>query len=107
MTNWHESAPCAGADPEEWFPEDNRKAYAAKKICAACPYKTPCLTEGLTSGATHGVWGGVNLAEGVARRRARQEAGIAARIGRPTTNLADAPTRRRAPNEAFGDRGAA
>jgi hypothetical protein len=88
MTNWHESAPCRSVGGDEWFPEGNRKAYAAKKICAACPYKAPCLTEGLTSNATHGVWGGVNLAEGVARRRARREAGIAARIGRPQGSAA-------------------
>ena len=58
--SWHRQAPCASSDPDTWFPQLGDAATAAKKICAACPYKAPCLLDAIERREQHGIWGGVN-----------------------------------------------
>lgn len=59
---WMESAVCASADPEEWFPEKGVSAHAAKKICATCPVIDECLQFALKNDE-QGVWGGTSHRE--------------------------------------------
>lgn len=63
MSDWHRNAPCASIGGDWWFPEDNDNGHAAKKICATCPYKAPCLTEALEAGLRDGIWGGVAIGQ--------------------------------------------
>lgn len=58
---WRPSAPCAQIDPELWFPEPNDQAVTAKRICAACKYKAPCLLGALERNERHGIWGGMTI----------------------------------------------
>ena len=61
---WMESAVCASADPEEWFPEKGVRADKAKKICATCPVIDECLQFALKNNET-GIWGGTSRRERV------------------------------------------
>lgn len=56
--NWTHDAICASVDPELFFPERGQTSLPAKRICAGCPVRLPCLTEGLQE--EEGVWGGAN-----------------------------------------------
>ena len=40
---WTESALCAQADPDAWFPDRGRIAAAARRICGTCPVRAQCL----------------------------------------------------------------
>lgn len=62
---WMNSAVCASADPEEWFPEKGVSAHKAKSICATCPVIDECLQFALDHNET-GIWGGTSSRE---RRR--------------------------------------
>lgn len=57
--SWHHNAPCAAVDGDEWFPEVGGRGERAKEICAACPYKAPCLIEAVERREQYGIWGGV------------------------------------------------
>jgi WhiB family transcriptional regulator, redox-sensing transcriptional regulator len=50
---WRDRAACAapGIDPEVFFPEPGRRngAAEAKRICARCPVRAPCLDEALAT----------------------------------------------------------
>jgi WhiB family transcriptional regulator, redox-sensing transcriptional regulator len=48
--DWQQLAACAapGIDPELFFPAKGGSARPAKRICARCPVKAPCLAEALT-----------------------------------------------------------
>jgi WhiB family redox-sensing transcriptional regulator len=52
-TRWRDRAACAapGINPEVFFPEPGRRngAAEAKRICARCPVKAPCLDEALAT----------------------------------------------------------
>jgi Transcription factor WhiB len=69
--DWRQWAACArpGVDPELFFPEKGGTAAHAKRICAACPVKAPCLADALTTRDEHGVRGGTTPRE---RRRLRR-----------------------------------
>lgn len=70
---WIERAACAGhPTPDLWFPSDGRgrppkdgepkqseQVKEAKRICAACPVRTECLTFSIENKESHGLWGGV------------------------------------------------
>jgi WhiB family redox-sensing transcriptional regulator len=62
---WAERALCAQADPDAWFPEKGHRELAqlAKRICAHCPVRAPCLQYALSGadtwgGIATGIWGG-------------------------------------------------
>nr|WP_229904984.1 WhiB family transcriptional regulator [Lentzea cavernae] len=58
-TNFGGHPACADEDPELFFPEPGQvgQAREAKKVCAACPIRMPCVSYALRHGVT-GVWGG-------------------------------------------------
>jgi WhiB family transcriptional regulator, redox-sensing transcriptional regulator len=72
--NWREDAACLRADPDLFFPiawigPALDQIDQAKRICAACPVRRPCLAWALDQGAVSGIWGGTSEAE---RRAIRQ-----------------------------------
>ena len=73
-----EEALCAQTDPDLWFPEPNESPSAAKRVCARCPVRAPCLRKGLALQVQYGIWGGATLDElrdmrtGRKRRHARR-----------------------------------
>jgi WhiB family redox-sensing transcriptional regulator len=87
-TRWRALAACRGADLNLFFPGRGESAGPARRVCAGCPVREPCLDYALTHGITHGVWGG--LAERdrralrshriAAARRERNEAIAAAAV---------------------------
>jgi WhiB family transcriptional regulator, redox-sensing transcriptional regulator len=73
---WRDDAACLHADPDLFFPiglagPALRQVDEAKRICLACPVRTPCLKWALGQGILSGVWGGTTEEE---RRAIRQAA---------------------------------
>jgi WhiB family redox-sensing transcriptional regulator len=60
----------------------------ARRICADCPVKEPCLEYALHNRIEHGVWGGASERE--RRRIARRRRGIAAA---PIASTSPSPSR--------------
>ena len=56
---WRELAACRGADLNLFFPGRGESAEPARRVCAACPVREPCLDYALRLGITHGIWGGL------------------------------------------------
>jgi len=56
---WRELAACRGADLNLFFPGRGESAGLARRICAGCPVREPCLDYALSNGITHGIWGGL------------------------------------------------
>ncbi|MBW3610842.1 MAG: WhiB family transcriptional regulator [Actinobacteria bacterium] len=84
---------CRDEPPSRFFPSDGVGVDVARRICATCPVKEPCLEYALDQRVDHGVWGGASERERrriLKRRRAAKgadqeaEAGAAARDA-PTT----------------------
>jgi WhiB family redox-sensing transcriptional regulator len=71
---WRDRAACRGTDPDLFFPERGESADPARKICARCPARQPCLAYALDNGITHGVWGGLAERERRVLRVPRQRA---------------------------------
>jgi WhiB family transcriptional regulator, redox-sensing transcriptional regulator len=74
--DWRDDAACLHADPDLFFPiglagPALRQVDEAKRICRACPVRTPCLKWALGQGILSGVWGGTTEEE---RRAIRQAA---------------------------------
>lgn len=63
---WMNRALCREAPPGMFFPSDGVGVDRARKICADCPVKAPCLEYALDFRIEHGVWGGCSERE---RRR--------------------------------------
>jgi len=63
---WMLEARCRGRAPHDFFPSDGVGVEQARKVCADCPVKEPCLEYALTYRIDHGVWGGASERE---RRR--------------------------------------
>jgi WhiB family redox-sensing transcriptional regulator len=74
---WRDRAACRGADLEVFFPGRGEPAEPARRICAACPVRQPCLEFALSHGIVHGIWGG--LAERDRRALRSRHAGAARR----------------------------
>ena len=65
---WREDAACLHADPDLFFPIASigpalDQIDQAKRICAACPVRKPCLAWALDQGVVSGIWGGTSEAE--------------------------------------------
>lgn len=65
---WHSRAACLGADPELFFPIGETgpallQIAEAKRVCAGCPVRQPCLQWALDSQQNAGVWGGLSESE--------------------------------------------
>ena len=65
---WRELAACRGSDLEVFFPGRGESAGPARRVCAACPVRQPCLDYAITNRIVYGVWGGLTERE----RRALQ-----------------------------------
>lgn len=65
-TTWMAIGYCNDKPPSLFFPSDGVGVEVARKICADCPVKEPCLEYALAERIDHGVWGGCSERE---RRR--------------------------------------
>jgi len=65
-TEWMRSGRCREIPPSVFFPSDGVGVESARRICAECPVKEPCLEYALAYRIDHGVWGGCSERE---RRR--------------------------------------
>ena len=59
-----------------------RRVEQARKVCADCPVKEPCLEYALTHRIDHGVWGGASERE---RRRILRRRRVEHRTPSPTS----------------------
>jgi WhiB family redox-sensing transcriptional regulator len=57
---WMASGLCRVEPPSRFFPSDGVGVEIAKRICAECPVKHPCLEYALENRIDHGVWGGTS-----------------------------------------------
>lgn len=69
---WMRGAECPDSDPEIFFPENGESAEPAKRICAKCPVKEPCLEYALENNLHYGVFGGMSENERNIIRRGRR-----------------------------------
>jgi WhiB family redox-sensing transcriptional regulator len=74
--NWRDQAACRHADPDLFFPDGTtgpalRQVDEAKRICRACPARTPCLAWALGNAIPAGIWGGTTEEERRAIRSTR------------------------------------
>ena len=79
-TIWMAEGKCRDLPPETFFPSDGVGVEIARRICADCPGKLPCLEYALHNRIEHGVWGGASERERRRIARARREllkAGVA------------------------------
>ncbi len=74
-TEWMAEGNCHDVPPSTFFPSDGVGVDAARKICADCPVRTPCLEYALLNRIDHGVWGGTSERE---RRRILRQRRLAA-----------------------------
>lgn len=58
---WRDEAACRGMSTDIWYPPQGTNATAAKQICARCPVRAQCETEGRNE--PRGVWGGKSPTE--------------------------------------------
>ena len=56
---WRYRAACRGADLDLFFPGRGESAEPARRVCAGCPVREPCLDYALRHGIVHGIWGGL------------------------------------------------
>lgn len=75
--DWRTRAACIDEDPELFFPVGTTgpavdQADEAKRVCASCEVREPCLEYALDTNQDAGVWGGLTEDERRALRRARQ-----------------------------------
>jgi WhiB family redox-sensing transcriptional regulator len=78
---WMAEGNCRDYAPSKFFPSDGVGVEVARRICATCPVKEPCLEYALRNGIDHGVWGGASERERrrIARRRRLERAAAAGR----------------------------
>ena len=74
--DWMGHGLCRHVAPATFFPNDGVGVDTARRICAGCPVKEPCLEYALAERIDHGVWGGASERERrrILKRR-RQAAG--------------------------------
>ena len=79
-TEWMRRGNCREEPPSLFFPSDGAGVDAARRLCATCPVKEPCLEYALRNRIDHGVWGGTSERERrriLKRRRSlREDAGL-------------------------------
>jgi WhiB family transcriptional regulator, redox-sensing transcriptional regulator len=56
---WRELAACRGADLEVFFPGRGESAELARRVCAGCPVRQPCLDYAVSNRIVDGIWGGL------------------------------------------------
>lgn len=75
-TEWMADGNCRSQPPALFFPSDGVGVDAARRLCATCPVKSPCLEYALRNRIDHGVWGGTSERE---RRRILRQRRLDAR----------------------------
>ena len=78
-TSWMAIGHCADKPPSLFFPSDGVGVEVARRVCADCPVKEPCLEYALAQRIDHGVWGGCSERERrriLKRRRQEAEAAL-------------------------------
>jgi WhiB family redox-sensing transcriptional regulator len=60
---WRELAACRGAELNLFFPGRGESAGPARRVCAGCPVRQPCLDYAITNRISHGIWGGLTERE--------------------------------------------
>jgi WhiB family redox-sensing transcriptional regulator len=78
-TSWMARGKCKELPPGIFFPSDGVGVDVARKICADCPVKSPCLEYALANHIDHGVWGGTSERERRRIARARRLAALSAK----------------------------
>jgi WhiB family redox-sensing transcriptional regulator len=73
---------CRELPPDTFFPSDGVGVDVARRICAECPVKEPCLEYALAYRIDHGVWGGCSERE---RRRILKRRRVAFLMAEPAT----------------------
>src|ERR1700722_3945296 len=70
-TAWMAEGKCRELPAETFFPSDGVGVEIARRMCADCPVREPCLEYALYNRIEHGVWGGASERERrrIARRR--------------------------------------
>ncbi|MDK0523377.1 WhiB family transcriptional regulator [Streptomyces sp. ML-6] len=66
---WQETALCAQAGPEFFFPAPGSSTREAKQLCNACEGRRECLEYALANDERFGVWGGLSEKERERLRR--------------------------------------
>ncbi len=66
VSGWMAQGLCRDYPPAVFFPSDGVGVDRARRICAECDVKGPCLEYALQQRIDHGVWGGTSERE---RRR--------------------------------------
>jgi WhiB family transcriptional regulator, redox-sensing transcriptional regulator len=65
--SWSRQAACHDVSDTMFYPERGRgmmlAVKAAKRICAGCPVRRPCLNYALANDERHGIWGGLSEPE--------------------------------------------
>ena len=79
---WMATGKCRDVPPAVFFPNDGVGVDAARRICADCPVKSPCLEYALLNRIDHGVWGGASERE---RRRIARSRRLAKAEQAPTS----------------------
>lgn len=70
--------PC-GADPERWFPDEQKPDPYAVAACWSCHFQRGCARRALSQPLPeHGIWGGYRLAPGPGLNRTRAQLAIIA-----------------------------
>lgn len=75
--DWRSQAACTDEDPELFFPIGSTgpaidQIEEAKKVCARCEVREPCLEYAISSNQDAGVWGGLSEDERRSLKRKRQ-----------------------------------
>jgi len=75
--DWRNEASCKDVDPDIFFPIGTtgiaiEQVDEARRICASCLVREPCLEFALASNQDAGVWGGLTEDERRTLKRARQ-----------------------------------
>jgi len=87
-TSWMVRGRCRDLPPEIFFPSDGVGVEVARRYCAECPVKGPCLEYALENHIEHGVWGGASERE--RRRIARARRGISVQAAEGAKSAASA-----------------
>jgi WhiB family redox-sensing transcriptional regulator len=80
-TTWMGRGNCRQERPAVFFPSDGVGVDFARRVCASCPVKEPCLEYALVERIDHGVWGGASERE---RRRILKARRVRITVGAPS-----------------------
>jgi WhiB family redox-sensing transcriptional regulator len=58
--DWLEAGRCRDYPAEVFFPSHGAGVEVARRICAGCPVREPCLAYALAHRITQGIWGGTS-----------------------------------------------